>query len=63
MKKILVHPDLMNQIADEFGVTLQSVRNALRFIFNSERAKNIRKRAVELLEEEAKKLDEETNSN
>ena len=52
MKKIKLHPDLMNQIAKEFGVTLQSVRMSLAYVFNSEKAEAIRQRAKEMLKAE-----------
>lgn len=56
MKKIRVHPDLKKQIAKEFGVTYQTVTMSLEFVFNSDKAKEIRKRAKELLQEEIKIL-------
>lgn len=55
MKKIRVHPELKKQIADEFGVTIQSVTMSLEYVFNSKRAKSIRERAKELLREESEK--------
>lgn len=53
MKKIRLHPDFMNQIAREEGVTLQTVRMALYYVFNSDTSKRIRARAKELMIEEA----------
>lgn len=52
MKKIRLHPELKKQIAEEFKVTYQTVTMSLEFVFNSDKAKDIRQRAVELLQEE-----------
>ena len=56
MKKILIHPTYKNQIAKELNVTKQTVDMSLKYVFDSDKAKNIRKRAKELLEKEAKKI-------
>ena len=56
MKNILIHPTYKNQIAKEFNVTKQTVDMSLKYIFNSETAQSIRKRAKKLLEIEAKKI-------
>ena len=45
-------------IYQEFPVSRQTVNDALRYRNNSERARAIRKRALELLREEVKKVDE-----
>jgi DeoR/GlpR family transcriptional regulator of sugar metabolism len=42
------------QLSKEHEVTLQTVRNALRYFSNSDKAIAIRKGAIELLESEAK---------
>lgn len=49
MKKIRIHPELKKQIAKEFQVTIQSVDMSLKYVFQSETAEAIRKRAKELL--------------
>lgn len=59
MKKIRLHPDLMNQIAKEEQVTLQTVRMSLRYVFNSAKSISIRQRAKDLLNEEAQLITEE----
>ena len=56
MKKILIHPTYKNQIAKELNVTKQTVDMSLKYVFDSDKAKKIRKRAKELLEQEAKKI-------
>lgn len=52
MKKTRVHPEIKKQIAAEFECTYQTVTMSLEFVFNSEKAKEIRKRAKEILQEE-----------
>jgi len=42
-------------LATKHTVTLQTVRNALKYFSNSEKAKAIRKDAIELLKKEAAK--------
>lgn len=54
--KILIHPEFKNQIAREFKTSNQNVLTSLSYFNNSEKAQAIRKRAKELLEEEAKKV-------
>ena len=56
MKKILLHPALKHKIKDELDCTLQTIDMSLKFVFRSEKADLIRKRAKELLIEEAKKI-------
>ena len=56
MKKILLHPDLKKQIAKELKVTTQTVDMSLKYVFDSEKAKSIRKRAKELLKKEIDKI-------
>jgi hypothetical protein len=56
MKIILIHPTYKNQIAKEFEVTKQTVDMSLKYVFNSDTSKKIRKRAKTLLEQEAKKI-------
>lgn len=52
MKKIRLHPDLKKQIEKEFDVTYQTVSMCLEYVFNSTKAKAIRQRALQLLQEE-----------
>lgn len=54
--KILIHPDFKNQIAREFKTSNQNVLTSLSYFNNSKKAQAIRKRAKELLEDEAKKV-------
>ena len=54
--KILIHPDLKSQIAQEFKTTNQTVLTSLSYFNNSKKAQAIRKRAQELLHEEANKI-------
>lgn len=54
MKKIRIHPELKTQIATEIKTTVQTVSMSLSYVFNSDKAKVIRKRALELLREEIK---------
>lgn len=56
MKKILLHPELKHKIKDEFNCTLQTVDMSLKFVFQSDKAELIRKRAKQLLIEESKKI-------
>ena len=46
----------MNLIKDEMGVTLQTVRMSLYYVYNSPMAKSIRVRAKELLVKEAEAI-------
>lgn len=56
MKKILLHPDLKKQIAKEFKVSMVTVDMSLKYVFDSLKAKAIRKRAKELLQNEIKNI-------
>lgn len=56
MEKILIHPIHKRQIAKVFKVTTQTVDMSLKYVFNSDIAKCIRKRAKELLLLEASKI-------
>lgn len=47
---------LKKKIATETGFSGQMVRNALKYMSNSENAEAIRKRAAELLKEEAENV-------
>ncbi|MFL0075620.1 hypothetical protein [Tenacibaculum maritimum] len=58
MKNILLHPVLKRQIAKEFSVTKQTVDMSLKFVFNSSKAKKIRKKAKQMLISESKKINE-----
>ena len=59
MKKIRLHPKLKHQLVNEFNVSMQTVSMSLANVFNSDKAKSIRKRAKELLQAEADKIKEE----
>lgn len=61
MKKIRLHPHLMNQISTELGVTIQTVRMSLYYVFNSETSVKIRLRAKELLKKESDEITEKLN--
>ena len=54
--KILLHPDLKNDIAKEFNTSNQNVLTSLSYFNNSKKAQAIRKRAKELLLAEAEKV-------
>jgi len=56
MKKIRIDVELKKQISNELNISLQSVRMSLDYVFNSDNAQKVRKRAKELLIEEAKKI-------
>ncbi len=58
MKKIRIHHSYLKEIAEEFNCTTQSVRMSLEYVFNSEQAKSIRRRAKELLLNEANKIED-----
>lgn len=59
MKKIRIHPELKTQITEEFKVSIQTVSMSLKYFFNSNKAKAIRKRALELLQKEINDNQEE----
>jgi hypothetical protein len=44
-------------LAEEFNVTYQSLRMMLKYVINSDKAKAVRKRAKELLKQEADNVD------
>jgi hypothetical protein len=52
--RIEISPKYKIELAQKHNVTLQAVRNALKFHSESELANNIRKDAIALLESEAK---------
>lgn len=54
MKKIRLDSELKKKIAEEFKTSLQTVRMSLEYVFNSKKAKEIRKKALQLLREEIK---------
>jgi hypothetical protein len=56
MKKILLHPDLKKQIANELKTSSQTVDMSLKYVFDSDTAKKIRKRAKELLIKESQNI-------
>mgnify|MGYP006981784803 CR=1 FL=1 len=53
--KIEVPGSWTPELAEEFETTTQTVRMALQYTFNSEKAKKIRARAIERLEKESQK--------
>lgn len=55
-KEILIESYLKQQIAEELETTTQTVRLALKYVNNSKLGKSIRRRAKELLELEAKEI-------
>jgi hypothetical protein len=57
MKKILIHPDLKKKISKEFKVTYQTVTMSTDGVFSSPKAILIRKRAMELMQEEIDKIE------
>lgn len=57
MKKIRIHPEIRQEIAKEFSVTRQTVDMSLKCVFNSDKAKSIRKRAKELLIKESENIE------
>jgi hypothetical protein len=56
MKKIQLHPNLKKEIAKELNVSMVTVDMSLSYVFNSDKAKKIRQRAKELLEDEVKNI-------
>ncbi len=52
MKNILLHPKLKNKISSEIKVSKQTVDMSLSYVFNSDKAKVIRAKAKELLQNE-----------
>ncbi len=54
--KILLHPELKNQIAREFKTSTQNVLTSLSYFNNSQKAQAIRSRAKLLLLQEAEKV-------
>ncbi len=57
-REILLESYLKQQIADELNTTTQTVRQALKYVNNSKLGMNIRKRAKELLEDEAEGIED-----
>ena len=53
MKKIRIESEFIKKIAKEFSTSTQTVRMSLQYVYHSDLAKSIRKRAIELLIEEA----------
>ncbi|MCV9928139.1 hypothetical protein OIU83_10770 [Flavobacterium sp. LS1R49] len=60
MKNILLHPKHKRKIAEDFGVSKQTVDMSLSYVFNSCNAKKIRLIAKILLIQEAEKIDDES---
>lgn len=51
--KILLHAELIKKLEKEFDTSNQTVRMSLYHVFQSDKAKKIRMRAKELLQEQA----------
>lgn len=60
MKNILLHPKHKRKIAEDFGVSKQTVDMRLSYVFNSYNAKRIKRIAKILLISEAEKIEEES---
>ena len=56
LQRIVLSSKHKNQIADEFGVTVATVRMALKGFSESDLSKKIRVKAKEYLEREAAKI-------
>lgn len=56
MQEIKLHYDFKKILSKEFNVTEQTISMALKYVFNSDKAKQIRLRAKELLEQEANNI-------
>lgn len=56
MQEIKLHYDFKKMLSKEFNVTEQTISMALKYVFNSDKAKQIRLRAKELLEQEANNI-------
>lgn len=54
--KIKLHQSYTKKLQEEFSVSDQTIRMSLQYVFNSETAKAIRKRAKELLINEANQI-------
>ena len=59
MKRIELHSKLIHQIVSEFGITRQTVNNALNYKSENFTARAIRVRAKQLLINEANKITDE----
>lgn len=57
-REILLEALLKQEIAEEFNTTTQTVREALKYNNNSALGRRIRKKAKELLEKEAKNIED-----
>lgn len=56
MQEIKLHYNFKKILSKEFNVTEQTISMALKYVFNSDKAKQIRLRAKELLEQEANNI-------
>lgn len=63
MKKIRIVADLKKQIAKELGVSIQTVETSLSYFYDSSTSRDVRKRAKELLLQEANNVKIEINNN
>ncbi len=60
-RRINISVNHKKDLAQEFEVSYQSIQMSLDYVFNSKKAKRIRQRAKEMLQEEINKIDiEET---
>jgi hypothetical protein len=60
MKNILLHPKHKRKIAEDLGVSKQTVDMSLNYVFNSFNAKKIRLKAKVLLLQEASEIHDES---
>lgn len=51
-REIKIHDTHKAILKDEFGVSMQTIRMSLKYVFNKGRNKKIRARAIELLQKE-----------
>ena len=63
MKKIRIVAEMKKQIAKELGVSIQTVETSLSYFSDSPTSREVRKKAKELLLEEASKVKIEINTN
>ncbi|EKB61437.1 hypothetical protein [Bergeyella zoohelcum] len=57
-REIRIAPAIKKELASEFKVSYQTIDMTMKYIFNSETSKKIRKRAKEKLLEEANNIED-----
>jgi hypothetical protein len=57
-KRIKLNGEHVRKLQNEFDCTMQTVRMSLQYVFNSDKAISIRKRAKQLLIEEANQIED-----